>query len=127
MSSKELPVLADINIKDNILFVVFNEKNADFDEEEAHRQVNRCMELTQKKDMPVIIDTTNSHQTPTVEAKKILTEFPFKVSEAIIVKYLHQRLTSTFFLKLSSDKGNHPVKIFTSFDKALEWTKQFTS
>lgn len=109
-----------------ILHVVFNDKEKDFDLIEAKEQIEVVNKLINQKPTVIIIDTRLSFQTPTEEAKKILAEFQYKKSEAIIVKHLHQRITSNFFLKLSHRKSKHPVKLFTDEKKAIEWSLKYT-
>ena len=109
-----------------ILVVEFNTSSEDFDLEEAKDQLRIVQELTDQKPVPVLVDTTLSFQTPSPKAKELLASYPFKKAEAIVVKHLHQRITSTFFLKLSHSKFKHPVKLFTSKEKAMRWLeKQF--
>jgi lipopolysaccharide export LptBFGC system permease protein LptF len=118
--------LTEISLTDNgILIVDFSDSNADFDYEEAKYQLEAVNELTEGQKVPVLIDTTKSFQTPSLEARELLASYSFKKAEALVVKYLHQRITATFFIKLVQTKHNHPINIFTNKEKAMKWLEQF--
>lgn len=118
--------LADITMtSQGILLVEFNSGTEDFDLQEAEEQLKVVRELTREKPVPILIDTTLSFQTPTPEAKELLAAYPHKKAEAIVVKYLHQRITGAFFLKLVHNKYKHPVRLFTCKEKAMKWLEGF--
>lgn len=109
-----------------IVYVKFKEHNDDFefDKDEALKQLEIIDSLIKGEKSHVIIDTSLSFLTPTKEAKNLLAEYPLKKSEAIIIKHLHQRITVSFFLKISHEKYAHPKRLFSDPQKAFEWTKR---
>ena len=90
-----------------------------FDAAEAEKQIDAAHQLTKGTRKLVLVDSTQSTVTPTIEAKKILADVDLKVKEAIIVKSLGNRIIGNIFMKMVNRR--YPTKMFTDEATALEW------
>jgi len=111
-------------LPDGILLVKFNKRNEMIDLDEAKEQFAAAMKLTGGKKAKVLVDATESMQQMTHEAKEFLANNDLKLTEAIVVKAIHQRLIASFFIKMVEKKKLHPVKVFNDMQKALDWLKE---
>ena len=111
-------------MQEGILLVKFNKSNEMIDLEEAKEQFTAAMKLTGGKKAKVLVDATESMQQMTHEAKEYLAGNEMKLTEAIVVKAIHQRLIASFFIKVVEKKQLHPVKVFNDMQKALDWLKE---
>lgn len=112
---------------DSILVVRFTEGIGDIDLKEIKNQMEAGLKLTGGKKMPVLVDTRESFHSLSPEAKEFAAKNDMKTAEAILVKSLHQRIIGSFFLKLASSISNHPTKIFSNEEEAIQWLKGYTS
>lgn len=125
-SSVILTKMAEVFLLEkSILVIRLLDTNFEIDAEETKHQIEAALKLTEGTDMPVLIDVRESFHSLSEEAKDLAAEQTNKLAEAILVKYIHQRLLATFFLKISHYKNKHPVKIFTDETQAIIWLKQF--
>lgn len=90
-----------------------------FDADEAKRQIAAAYELTNGDAYKILVDTTNSTTTPSIEAKNIVAEVDQKIKEAIIVKSLGNRILGNLYLKIINRR--YPCKLFNDEESALEW------
>ena len=90
-----------------------------FDADEASRQIAAAHELTNGHKYKVLVDTSKSTITPTLEAKKVVAEVEQKIKEAVIVKSLGNRILGNVYLKIINRR--YPCKLFNDRESALEW------
>jgi hypothetical protein len=90
-----------------------------FDEDEAKRQIAAAHHLTNGLSYKVLVDTTESTNTPTLEAKKIIAEVENKTKEAVLIKSLGNRILGNIYLKLINRR--YPSKLFTNEKAAIDW------
>lgn len=90
-----------------------------FDEEEAKRQIAAAYELTGGRNYKILVDTTNSTNTPSTEVKKIVSDVEQKIKEAVVVNSLGNRILGNIYMKIIGTK--YPMKLFNDRESAIEW------
>lgn len=117
---------AHISILPNkILVVKFIDNNEDIDLNEAKAQIAAADQLSNGQPMLVLVDARNSVHELTHEAKDHIANFGNKIAEAFLVKELHQRIIAAFYLRQSTSKHDHPVKVFNDETAAIAWLLSF--
>lgn len=91
----------------------------EFDVDEANRQIAAAYELTNGDRYKILVDTTKSTITPSVEAKKVVADVEQKIKEAVIVKSLGNRILGNLYLKIINRR--YPCKLFNDEASALKW------
>lgn len=89
-----------------------------FDLDEAKRQFEIANHLAAGEDYLVLINTVNSTVQPTKEAQEYLMKLDTRIAEAVIVKSLPMRILVRFYVR---GIKSHPIKIFQSRQKAIDW------
>lgn len=108
-----------------ILVATFKNNDLEIDLEEAKLQVEAAGNLSNHQYMPVLVDARQSMHELTKEAREYIAAYSLKKAEAILVKELHQRIIATFYLKISAARSNHPMKVFTNEEDAINWLLSF--
>lgn len=89
-----------------------------FDLDEAKRQFEIASHLSGGEDYLVLVNTVNSTAQPTKEAQEYLMKLETRIAEAVVVKSLPMRILARFYVR---GIKSHPIKIFRSRRKAIEW------
>ena len=98
------------------------DRGAPFDLEEAKNQYQTAMELTGEQPYLVLVNTEDALVQPTKEAQDFILDVPKRIAEALIVTSLPMRILSRFYVRKIK---SHPVKVFKSREKALNWLFSF--
>lgn len=101
----------------------------EIDREEAEKHIKAVYSITNGEEACVLVDTTNSYNNVTSEARKIFAgkhdnKIP-KIAEAFVIQQLHSRILFRFYQKLA--KTNNPCQAFKTKDKALIWLNGFVN
>jgi hypothetical protein len=101
------------------LCITLVDTGMEFNEAEANRQIAAAHALTDGEPYRILVDTTNSTNTPSVEAKKVIADVNLKMKEAVIVNSLGNRILGNIYLKMINLK--YPSKIFNDRETAIAW------
>jgi hypothetical protein len=106
---------------EGFLEIRFIENDLKIDLEEAKAQYKAAKQLLGNKNMLILVDAREAIHEITKDAKEFIASISEKKAEVILVKELHQRIVATFYLKNSASIFNHPVKVMSSKDEAIDW------
>lgn len=123
---RDSPTVVTTNVavlKKDLGFIrsTFFDSDTAFDLQEAKKQYQGILSITEGKPFKVLVDTRNSWIVPEKEAQSYISNLEGKIAEAIIVKTLAVRILSNFYIKLNEKV---PSKVFTDEDKAIKWLKE---
>ena len=90
-----------------------------FDVDEAKKQIAVAHEISKGKPYIVLVDSTQSTNTPTLEAKKLVAAVEQKIREAIIIKSLGNRILGNLYLQIINRR--YPCKLFNDEASAVKW------
>lgn len=118
---------ADIFIhKDLKVFMVKYHANQEVDKSKAEILVNEIYQIVEKGYSLGLNDARGPHLEISKEAREIYSNnksLEKTIAQAVIVNELSTRILLNFFINLN--KPVVPVKLFNSFDKALDWLLNF--
>ncbi len=107
-------------LADDIFYIKYHEDTYS-DVEDFKEGYNSYLELTEGKTVKVLVEM-GRHATVTTEAREYAQENKIPaVAEALVLYSLPQRILFKFYGKFR--RQNHPLRVFKSFDEALNWLK----
>jgi hypothetical protein len=106
---------------EGFLEIKFIDNDMKIDADEAKAQYKAAKQLLGNKQMFILVDAREAVHELTREAKEFIASISEKKAEVIVVKELHQRIVATFYLKNSASIFNHPVKVMSNREQAVDW------
>jgi hypothetical protein len=106
---------------EGFLEIRFVDNDKKIDADEAKAQYKAAKQLLGDKQMLILVDAREAVHELTKEGKEFIAGISEKKAEVIVVKELHQRIVATFYLKNSVSIFNHPVKVMSNRDQAVDW------
>ncbi len=112
-------------LDDYIIELKFKDK-VDFELDDAIETDRIYFELSKGKPFLALIDARDILGTISSEAREFFATdelvADIRIAEALVVNSLPIKLLASFYVKFHQTKN--PKKVFTEYDKAVEWLKQ---
>mgnify|MGYP001055441327 CR=1 FL=1 len=116
---------AKIYLKDDILFLIYNQK-AEIGIDEIEENLEKRIELQENKKMLTFVDVREVWEYSS-EARALVGGDKFKAittAMAVVVGYsLPVKIVANFFMKIN--KPNYPTKLFKKEESAIKWLNSF--
>ena len=112
--------------RENYIYIRYKEfSRIDLVAAKMHAKI--ILELCDGKPYPFILDGLNVQASFSHDAREFISKYEpvakVRKAQAIVVNSTPARLLANYYYKFHKPKN--PIKIFSKFEDALEWVKQF--